>query len=163
MSVPLTTLPPSPILEFPPYRDDEDEYLCSEEYVDFLLPPSALPHLHTAQSTRTIIILVYIIIFITSFGGHLIGVPALRVYEDILCRQYYAGLDGEQHVELKGTVDESMCKGEAVQYKLNILLAGLHFLGALVGLVMTVPYGLLADRFVPTDIYWGMLLALMLR
>jgi len=62
------------------------------------------------------------------------GVPSLRIYEDIICRHYYEGLEGEGHIELKGAIDEEMCKGEEVQSQLNILIAGLYFVGAIPGM-----------------------------
>ena len=93
------------------------------------------------------------------------GVPSLRIYEDIICHHYYNEIEGEGHIGLDEGIEEKKCKGEEVQNRLNVLIAGVQFLGAIPGmfmrlkgwemhangggylaLVTTVPYGLLADR-----------------
>jgi hypothetical protein len=63
------------------------------------------------------------------------GVPGVRLYEDIICHHYYAKLEGEGHIELDGNIDESLCKVDKVQNELNVLLAVLHFLGAVPGML----------------------------
>ncbi|KAK6599607.1 MFS multidrug transporter [Botrytis cinerea] len=74
------------------------------------------------------------------------AVPVLRVYEDIICHHYYDRLQGEGHVVFGGDIDESMCKKDDIQNELSILVAGTHFLGAIPGLFLTIPYGMLMDR-----------------
>jgi hypothetical protein len=128
---------PSPSTEYEPYHDDE-ETLEDADIVPNLRPmssPSNGPSLDPTLSPRIIILLVFTTIFILTFGSSLIGVPCLRIYEDIVCRNYYAGLEGEGRIELGGSVDESMCKGEEVQSKLNLFLAVLTFLSAIPGMV----------------------------
>jgi hypothetical protein len=76
-------------------------------------------------------LIAFLIIFILAFGGYLMAVPSIRLYEDIICHHYYNELEGEGHIGFEGQIDEELCKVEEVQKELNILLAGLHFLGAL--------------------------------
>ncbi len=45
-----------------------------------------------------------------------------------------------------GNIEEGECKGAEVQEELNVVMAGLLFLGAVPSLVTTIPYGLVADR-----------------
>jgi hypothetical protein len=92
---------------------------------------SSSTFLHQARTPKLTIALVISIIFILEFGGYLMAVPAIRVYEDIICHHYYNGIEGERHIGLGETIDEGMCKGEEVQEKLNNLLAGVGFLGAI--------------------------------
>lgn len=66
-------------------------------------------------------------------GDYLLAVPTMRVYEQIICQRYYNELEGERHVTLGGRVDEAMCKGEAVQKELNIVIAGAKLIGAVPG------------------------------
>lgn len=58
------------------------------------------------------------------------AVPSIRLYEDIICHHYYNRLEGEEHVGFWDEIEEWKCKGDPVQEELNVLLAGLHFLGA---------------------------------
>lgn len=59
------------------------------------------------------------------------AVPVVRLYEDIICHHYYDDLEGDGHIGLEGNIDEKQCKGDEIQGQLNVLLAGLHFLGAI--------------------------------
>jgi hypothetical protein len=70
---------------------------------------------------------------VLAFGGVLMAVPAIRLYEDIICHHYYENLEGDGHIGLEGDIDEKECKGDEVQGQLNVLLAVLHFLGAIPG------------------------------
>jgi len=56
------------------------------------------------------------------------GMPGLRLYEDIICHHYYNNLQGEDHIGLDGHIDEELCKGDEVQNQMNILLGVLAFL-----------------------------------
>lgn len=91
---------------------------------------SSLPFYQT-RSRRVFISIAYLIIFILSFGGYLMAVPSVRLYEDIVCHHYYNGLQGESHIGLGEKIDEDLCKVDEVQGELNILYGALHFLGAL--------------------------------
>lgn len=62
------------------------------------------------------------------------AVPSIRLYEDIICHLYYESLEGEGHIGLEENIDEKECKGDEVQNQLNVLLAVLHFLGAIPGM-----------------------------
>ena len=61
-------------------------------------------------------------------------VPAIRVYEDIICHHYYDNLKGSARIGLLEDIDEGLCKGDEVQNQLNILLAGYNFLSAIPGM-----------------------------
>lgn len=88
------------------------------------------------RSRKTMVLLILCIVFTLAFGGFLMAVPAMRLYEDIICHHYYESLE-EKHsgFGFEGSIDESLCKGDEVQNRLNILLAGLHFLGAIPGML----------------------------
>ncbi len=58
------------------------------------------------------------------------GVPSIRIYEDIICHHYYNRLH-EGHIGFDDHIDEDMCKAEEIQEQLNILMAALQFLMAL--------------------------------
>lgn len=74
------------------------------------------------------------------------GMPAVRLYEDIICHHYYNGLKGEGHIGLDEPIDEEKCKGNEVQNELNMLFGTMHFLSPIPRLLTTIPYGALADK-----------------
>lgn len=78
-----------------------------------------------------IIAIVLASLFWLEFGGYLMVVPGLRIYEDIICHHYYDRFQGEEHIVLEGNIDEGMCKGVAIQNELSIIIAGSYFLGAI--------------------------------
>jgi hypothetical protein len=79
-------------------------------------------------SPRVITAILFIIIFVIAFGGGLMGMPGLRLYEDIICHHYYNDLEGDDHIGFDGHIDEELCKGDEVQNQMNILLGVLAFL-----------------------------------
>lgn len=64
------------------------------------------------------------------------GLPSIRLYEDIICHHYYGRLAGEGHIRLEGDIDESLCKVDEVQNELNFLLAILYFLATIPGMLL---------------------------
>ncbi|KAH8589435.1 major facilitator superfamily domain-containing protein [Bisporella sp. PMI_857] len=105
-----------------------------------------MPKVLRAKSPRTIVTLLLTIVFILQFGGAIMIIPGLRVYEDIICHKYYESLEGAGHINQDGQIDESLCKVDKVQEELNFLLAVWNTLGSLAGLFATIPFGILADR-----------------
>lgn len=99
-----------------------------------------------ARSPHVITAIVLASLLWLQFGGYLMAVPVLRVYEDIICHHYYDRLQGAGYTALLGNIDESMCKKDDIQNELSIVVAGSHFLGAITGLLATIPYGMLMDR-----------------
>jgi hypothetical protein len=88
---------------------------------------------HEATSPRTIIAILFTIIFILEFGGNLMIVPSIRLYEDIVCHDYYNSLkEGEGHIGFQDRIEERLCKVEEVQNELNIVFAGFRVMGAVI-------------------------------
>ncbi|KAB8295335.1 hypothetical protein EYC80_007236 [Monilinia laxa] len=84
-----------------------------------------------------------------------------------MCRHYYEELQGQGGLGLSRKIDEANCKGDEVQKGLNILTAVLETLKMLPGMLMAVPYGLLADKIGRKPVFaltiLGILLSLMLE
>ncbi|RDW79795.1 hypothetical protein BP6252_04433 [Coleophoma cylindrospora] len=109
----------------------------------------ATPHhsiIRTTHSPRVVIGVMVFTIFVLSFASTIMGLPALRIYEDIICHRYYENVSGLGHIGLEGKIDEGLCKGDEVQNELNIILGVKQFLTAVPAMLVAVPYGLLADR-----------------
>ena len=104
------------------------------------IPSVHLPKVHNG---RTIVNLLCIIIFISSSSTGLTGIPATRLLEDAVCRQYY-GVDGAAG----GPIDEEHCKGDAIQSRVAFTLAIQSSLEAAAGFLAAFPWGLAADRCV---------------
>jgi len=66
-------------------------------------------------------------------GGGLMIMPALRLWEDIICHHYYNHLQGDDHIGFEGHIDEESCKVDEVQNQLNIFLAAAGFLSVIPG------------------------------
>lgn len=116
-------------------QSHEEDPLLSNGSLRRTTSHSHVSFVHQIHSPRIIISLLFTIIFILASGGFLMGVPSIRLYEDIICHHYYESLEGEGHIGLEGDIDESLCKVDEVQNELNILLAVLHFLGAIPGML----------------------------
>ncbi|KAK0645422.1 major facilitator superfamily domain-containing protein [Cercophora newfieldiana] len=87
-----------------------------------------------------VILLVAFIIFTQSTSGALAAVPLTRLLEDAICRRYYSNRSD------KVPIDEGRCKVDEVQSDLAYLNGFLSALEAVVGLLVALPYGVLADK-----------------
>lgn len=76
----------------------------------------------------------------------LIGdVSKLRMLELGACREYY-GVHDPSVIDSNGNIEESLCKDPAIQSRLAQIRSLMAFIEAVPGLVMAVPFGILADR-----------------
>jgi hypothetical protein len=91
---------------------------------------------HETRSPRVVIGIVFMLIFVMAFGGGLMVMPSLRLWEDIICHHYYNDLEGESHIGFEGHIDEESCKVDEVQNQMNIFLAVLGFLGVIPGMLL---------------------------
>ena len=101
------------------------------------------------------VLLVWMILLTLGFGIMVAMVPQTRIYEDIICRRYYA-----DHPEQSTTVgiallpdephswdgpDESLCKKPEIQDAVNQLFGWQTFFDGIPGLLLAMYYGSLAD------------------
>ncbi|KAI5863629.1 MFS general substrate transporter [Durotheca rogersii] len=102
----------------------------------------------TPYSTKPAIIgLFYFIIFLVSSAGALYQIPITKIYENILCRQYYD--------DLRDTTpfDAGDCKNDIVQSRLAYLLAVLESLNSVISCLVAMPWGIVADRVGRKPVY----------
>ncbi|KAF2966230.1 hypothetical protein GQX73_g7347 [Xylaria multiplex] len=95
----------------------------------------------TAQKPGSIIIILCVIIFVASASGGFQNMAMTRIFEDILCRQYYDQI--HSHDE---PIDEDMCKVDAIQSELAYLFAVMSSLNAGVSVLAALPWGIAADK-----------------
>ena len=101
-----------------------------------LLPasnPKYKPAKWQPHSPLAIVSLLYAIVFLLQFGAKLMYVPSIRIFEWILCHNYFNRLEGDQHIGIDDDLPESMCKIEAVQTQLNILVSVVWMLNCIPG------------------------------
>ncbi|KAL5041272.1 hypothetical protein BDW71DRAFT_201512 [Aspergillus fruticulosus] len=89
-------------------------------------------------------ILCTLIYFLMGIGYSISAAPQLRLFESIICEQYY----GDSEALTPGTgIPEHLCKEGPVQAALAQLLGWQAFFDNIPGLFLALPYGLLADRY----------------
>lgn len=116
-------------MRIPHENDDDDTALLLPDEPP--TPPRTPLPFYQTRSTTAITIILMAVVVVLSFGAYLTAVPSIRIYEDIVCHHYYDQIQGEGHIGLEEQIDESLCKIPEVQQELNILLAGLHVIGAI--------------------------------
>ncbi|KAI1296972.1 major facilitator superfamily domain-containing protein [Xylaria venustula] len=99
---------------------------------------SAIPK---AEKPGTIVFILCVVIFIGSMASGFLYMPLTRIFEDILCRQYYDQIHSHDQ-----PIDEDMCKVDAIQSKLAYLLAIMASLNAGVSVLSALPWGIAADK-----------------
>ncbi|KAL5348619.1 hypothetical protein ACLOAV_006036 [Pseudogymnoascus australis] len=104
---------------------------------------SVLPTLH---NPRLIIALLTGVMFLVNFGAFMMTMPQFRIFEDIICHHYYDNLSGPSHLSLDTPIDESHCKVDPVQAELATVVAGLFVASSVPSLLLSMPYGILADH-----------------
>ncbi|KAI1826665.1 major facilitator superfamily domain-containing protein [Xylaria intraflava] len=94
-----------------------------------------------ARKPSSIMVILCGIIFVGSASGGFLNMSMTRIFEDILCRQYYDRVSSDDGPA------ESMCKVDAIQSKLAYLLAIMASLNAGISVLFALPWGIVADRF----------------
>lgn len=94
-----------------------------------------------ARSPRAIVAVLCALVFLGSSAGGFTVIPMTRILEDRFCREYYGVGAGD-------AIDEGLCKVDVVQARLAYLMAVNSFVGAVVGCLVAIPWGGVADRCV---------------
>lgn len=111
---------------------------------------SILSELHVPQthSPTIVLLLLSVMIFVIMVSTNFLVIPQQRIYEDIICRRYYDGLNTTQgHISLSESIDEKMCKLDAMQQELATVTGVSQSLDCIPGLLFSFPYGMLADKW----------------
>ncbi|KAI0416049.1 MFS general substrate transporter [Xylaria grammica] len=130
--------------------DEEDRLSIDESRPDAPFLPSGdagvddqfgepLKPWHVATTPRAISAVACVAIFLWVLSGMIVVVPAARLAEDIFCRRHYGRVDADP-------IDEELCKADEIQSAMAWIFGLSMALGTVVGLVVMVPYGVLADR-----------------
>ncbi|KAI0429899.1 major facilitator superfamily domain-containing protein [Xylaria sp. FL1042] len=117
---------------------DTDEPRAPRKTSPFAWLSRVLPK---AEKPGIIVFILCVVIFVGSASSGFQNMPMTRIFEDILCRQYYDQI--HSHNE---PIDEDMCKVDAIQSKLAYLFAIMSSLNAGVSVLAALPWGIAADR-----------------
>ncbi|KAI1385432.1 MFS general substrate transporter [Hypoxylon trugodes] len=109
---------------------------------------SAAISLPTAHKPGAVLALLCLIIFAGSTADAFKQIPMTRIFEDILCHEYY----GKTPVSSE-PIDEALCKDDVIQSRLAYLLAGLEALTSGMSCLVALLWGIVADRVGRKPVY----------
>jgi len=103
------------------------------------------PRTKGRRSEFFIISTLALIIFFLETGDELIQPAQTRVLESIYCRQYYTAHDPS--LTFPAGIPESECKNHVIQGQVAMLKGWMAMIGAFVVLLVSVPWGYVADAY----------------
>jgi len=74
---------------------------------------------------------------LTTLGGSIAGVPYVRLVEGAVCQKFY---------NVGTIIAEDLCKGDGVQSDMAYLMGAMSSFASLPTLLLTLPYGILAEH-----------------
>ncbi|KGO74874.1 Major facilitator superfamily domain, general substrate transporter [Penicillium italicum] len=101
-----------------------------------------------AQHPKKLLVSIVCAIFLLSadFGFFMSTAPQMAVYEEIICRNYQATLHGAGN-DTGIPPELNPCKSEAVQGELALVIGYQDTFDVMPGLLLSLPYGVMADRW----------------
>ncbi|KAM3073471.1 hypothetical protein ACMFMG_004631 [Clarireedia jacksonii] len=103
-------------------------------------------------------------VLLIEIGDFMTQAPAARIIEDIICRAYFssAPFSTPSGIDLpSGSIPEEDCKSDIIQGKMAMLKGWDQMFSCIPGLIMAVPYGVLADRVGRRPVLFSSLMGLM--
>ncbi|KAI1136459.1 MFS general substrate transporter [Hypoxylon sp. FL0543] len=117
--------------------------------------------LSTPKKSGAVIGLFLLIVLTCSSADAFKQIPMTRIFEDILCHEYYGKTPG-----LDAPIDEALCKVDAIQSNLAYLFAVLEALNAGISCLVALFWAIVADRIGRKPVYAttsaGMVLSMLL-
>ncbi|KAI1940411.1 hypothetical protein LOZ58_003201 [Ophidiomyces ophidiicola] len=108
-------------------------------------PPSVARGKRTGRRNPTVFVLICVLaVFTLDFGAYLNIAPQTRIYEDIVCRNYYDKHEPGRFPS--GTVPEEQCKIKPVQGEVAFVQGLMSSFDAIPSIILLIPYGRLADN-----------------
>ncbi|KAJ9483350.1 hypothetical protein VN97_g10057 [Penicillium thymicola] len=108
-----------------------------------------------SQHPKKLLISIVCVIFLLSadFGFFMSTAPQMAVYEEIICRDYQATLVPPE---------ANPCKSDAVQGELALVIGYQNTFDVLPGLILSLPYGVMSDRWGRRPLLYLSLLGILL-
>ncbi len=135
-----------------------DDVQSENETALLLVQQRASKDFHPSQRSETplskastfswqyVIALCGIAVIVIDVGGYLAVTPQTRLYESIICSQYY-GREGTPQFGDGGSIPEKYCKIQAIQTELAMILGWQACFDNIPGILLVVPYCSLADKY----------------
>ncbi|PWY76005.1 MFS general substrate transporter [Aspergillus sclerotioniger CBS 115572] len=116
---------------------------------DLLRPLLADQPTNTTKDQNTTVywhptVICSLLFLVMGIGSFISAAPQLRLFESIICQQYYK--DSDALPDGSG-IPEHMCKAGPVQAALAQLVGWQSFFDNIPSLLLALPYGILADRY----------------
>ncbi|RAL15484.1 MFS general substrate transporter [Aspergillus homomorphus CBS 101889] len=109
-----------------------------------LLGTDQVPRTSASSSQKlAVMVTASMLILAMDFGFYLTAAPQTKIFEDIVCRNYMAALGNPADA----VPTEGVCKSEPVQSELALVNGWKETSDVLPGILLSVPYGVLADRW----------------
>jgi hypothetical protein len=111
--------------------------------------PKPIPTLHRSSSTwpwKYVVILCMALAIISDIGEDLFAAPKVRLFESVICTQYYSNND-PSYLGPGGTVKEELCKIDPVQDEVAFILGWQLFFDSIPAILLPIPYGYIADKY----------------
>ncbi|PLB46300.1 MFS general substrate transporter [Aspergillus steynii IBT 23096] len=124
-----------------PHRQND----LAEDFDDKSVGDDDQPNAIDPNLRLRLMVTLFTMILAVEVGLVMAGGPVTRIYESIVCRDYYAHYDPTQ-IASNGQVDEELCKIKDVQSELAAVKGYMEFFDGILSIFMAIPYGLLADR-----------------
>lgn len=130
------------------YKDDHENFVTAHTPLLGEFPDTGeRASLWPAPRPRCyVLVLVLGIVFATELASSVSKAPLIRVFESIICREYYERANPKLLFENRN-IDEQQCKNAAVQQELALLRGWRDFYDYLPGLFLAIPFGMVADRY----------------
>lgn len=111
--------------------------------------PTLKPASHRTQCTwpwKYVVILCMALAIVSDIGEDLFAVPRVRLYESVVCTQYYSQHD-PSFLGPGGSVPEEFCKIDQVQDEVAFVQGWQLFFDSVPAILLPIPYGYVADKF----------------
>jgi hypothetical protein len=112
-----------------------------------LLPTSFKSPKKWHWTTITLLIILTCITF--DIGDYLIKAPRLRLYESIICTEYYQthNISLPLDIPWEGSIPEEYCKLDDIQDELAMIQGWQMGFDSISSILLAVPYGWVADKY----------------
>ncbi|RAK73277.1 putative MFS multidrug transporter [Aspergillus fijiensis CBS 313.89] len=123
--------------------DASDTIVTHDERAPLLEANRVRPTSASRSRKLTVMIAASILILAVDFGFYLTAAPQTKIFEDIVCQNYLTTLGNPADT----VPTEGICKSEPVQSELALVNGWKETSDVLPGILLSVPYGVLADRW----------------
>ncbi len=107
-------------------------------------PASTKPGQTQQHRTRTYLVTLSLLVAL-NLGDVVLGPATARIYESVYCHEWYRNHDPS--LIGPGGVEESNCKIPNVQRDVSSLVGFKELFDAMPGLLLAIPFGILADKY----------------